>query len=115
MLRIVTALAGLALCVSCTHYHYVERSPHGGTIALEGDRERARAEADEAMRDHCRGDYRIIEEGTAVRQAHEFHDPMDQNAPQQSHVQLTAGDTHRDDYALEYQMTYICDARTAVD
>jgi hypothetical protein len=109
----VLVVTGALMAVACTHVHYVERSPAGGTLALEGNRDRAMNEARGEMRDHCGGEYRIIEQGTAIRPAHEPSDPMGVNDPQQSYVQASAGETHRDDYALEYHVTYICEPRRA--
>ena len=44
----------------------VKRTQTGGTLALEGDRNKAMQDAQAQMNAHCQGPYSVIEEGEAV-------------------------------------------------
>jgi uncharacterized protein YceK len=60
-------LVFLALALSaCGGIRYVTRTQTGGTIALQGDPEKAMEKAREAMAQHCNGAYTVTEEGEAV-------------------------------------------------
>ncbi len=54
-------------CSAGPSYRVVKKTQYDGTLALyrPNDQE-ARAEIDRVMRDHCRGDYEVLEEGEVV-------------------------------------------------
>lgn len=57
----------LALALSaCGGIRYVQRTQTGGTIALQGDPDKAMEKAREAMAQHCNGQYTVTQEGEAV-------------------------------------------------
>jgi hypothetical protein len=53
-----------ALVAACGSARYVERTQYGGTIALNGDRNKAMEQADKMMTQHCGpGNYTVLREG----------------------------------------------------
>ena len=57
-----------AVLSACGTARYVSRSQYGGTIALEGDRNKAMEAANQDMAGHCGGPttYQIVQEGEVV-------------------------------------------------
>jgi hypothetical protein len=53
-----------ALVAACGSARLVDRSQYGGTIALNGDREKAMEQANQMMAQHCGpGNYQVVHEG----------------------------------------------------
>jgi hypothetical protein len=52
--------------VGCGAARIVHRTPAGGVVALEGDRNKAMEQAHQLMADHCGGPYQIMSEGEHV-------------------------------------------------
>ncbi len=60
------AASALATLTGCSSIRVVQKTPAGGTVALEGAEGGAREKADEYMRSQCPAGYEIVEEGEAV-------------------------------------------------
>jgi hypothetical protein len=58
-------LLGLTLA-ACGGIRVVDKTPSGGTVALEGSYDTAREKAEEFMRSQCPQGYRILDEEQAV-------------------------------------------------
>lgn len=58
LLSFVTGCAG--------SIHVVEDARTGGTVALHGPEEKARAKAEEHMKTRCPGGFEIVEQGEAI-------------------------------------------------
>ncbi len=65
---VVLAVASLVLG-GCGSYRVLAEAKSGGTIALEGSHDSARAKAEGYLRTHCPGGYEVVEEGDAVSAA----------------------------------------------
>jgi hypothetical protein len=107
---ILRLLVGLSLLAAgCSGYRYVERSGNGGTIALEGSRDRARPKAEKAMEDHCPSGYRVLAEGEEMVPPEHYD-----NDDSENHLSVgESGESLRSGYKNEYRLTYVCDVVTA--
>jgi hypothetical protein len=56
------ALLLLTLC-ACGTARYIQKTPTGGTLELEGDPDRASLEAKRLMIEHCKGSFQVTSEG----------------------------------------------------
>jgi hypothetical protein len=60
-------VASLAMfSIACSGIRVVQRTQHGGVVALEGSRDGATEKAMQYMSTHCPKGYDIVEEGEAV-------------------------------------------------
>lgn len=59
---LVVIVLGL-LAAGCGTARYLQKTPTGGTLELEGDPAKANAEAKRLMADHCRSGYKVVSEG----------------------------------------------------
>jgi hypothetical protein len=94
-----TAIAG------CGSARYVQRTPNGGTIALEGDRNKAMEAATKNMQAHCPGGYQILSEGEAAIGT-DTGARSDTQQNKDGSVTQTAGQSTRT--ATEWRVTYQC-------
>src|SRR5438128_2247359 len=63
----ISAVAlALATLSGCSSIRVVQKTPSGGTVALQGAEDGAREKADEYMRSQCPAGYEVVEEGEAV-------------------------------------------------
>jgi len=63
----LVALVAVVILAGCGTARYIERTPTGGTLALDGDPDKANKEAKRLMVDHCKsGGYKVLYEGRAV-------------------------------------------------
>jgi hypothetical protein len=66
MLRFACLTLLFGTLAACGSARVVERTQYGGTLALEGDQNKASEDAHAQMQAHCRGPYTIVREGEAV-------------------------------------------------
>jgi hypothetical protein len=100
---LVGALAVLA--AGCGTARYVQRTQTGGTLALEGDRNKAMEEASKMMVAHCQGAYTIISEGETVVGSDTSH--QDQSyVTKDGRVVNQGGESTRT--ATEWRVNYQC-------
>ena len=48
------------LAAGCGTARYIQKTPTGGTLVLEGDPGNAKSQAERMMATHCAGDYKIV-------------------------------------------------------
>src|SRR5215208_4873248 len=66
MSRSLLFVSLVSLAVGCGYARLVYRTQTGGTLALEGERDKAMEDAAQQMSAHCRGPYTIVSEGENV-------------------------------------------------
>jgi hypothetical protein len=109
MIRLVFATVLLGtLAAGCGSARIVERTQYGGTLALEGDQEKANADAHEKMRAHCQGPYTVIKEGEAVVGSQTDYR---ENTRETRRGSRTAGGAVTQD-VTEWRITYQCGVAT---
>jgi len=64
--RLARVCALVVFAAGCGSARYVTKTPTGGTLLLEGDRDRAMSQAQRMMVTHCAGDYTIVKPGELV-------------------------------------------------
>jgi hypothetical protein len=70
-LSLLAGLLGLTLA-ACGGIRVVDKTPSGGTVALEGSYDTAREKAEEFMRSECPQGYRILDEDRSIAQRIEW-------------------------------------------
>jgi hypothetical protein len=97
------ALASLSLA-ACSSIRVVQKTPQGGVVALQGDREEAMQKAVTYMQSQCPTGYQIVEEGEAVI-GQDIQTETTQNRSRWGNSQSTRGSTTD---KREWRVTYAC-------
>jgi uncharacterized protein YceK len=71
MRHLVAVLFASFVLGGCGSYRVLSESKVGGTVALEGSHDGARAKAEQYMRTQCPAGYEIVEEGDAASPSEE--------------------------------------------
>jgi hypothetical protein len=58
--------AMVLFAAGCGTARYVQKTPTGGTLVLEGDPTRAKSQAEHLMVIHCAGGYRIVSDAKTI-------------------------------------------------
>jgi hypothetical protein len=66
VLGVTVVAMAMILLTGCGSIRVVREAKSGGTVALEGSHDGARAKAERYMRAQCQSGYEIIEEGDAA-------------------------------------------------
>jgi hypothetical protein len=110
MLRVATVTLLCSFLLACGSARLVHRTQTGGTIALQGDRNKAMENAHQMMQQHCQGPYQIVEEGEVVVGTDTQHGEESYVAEDGTLVQQGGSSTRQ---AKEWRVTYTCAAAAA--
>ncbi len=103
----IALIAGAVLLESaCGAARVVKQTQTGGEIALEGDRDEARKQADKEMMAHCQGPYTVVEQGEVVVGTDTVHTDDTYVDEETGTVVNEGGESTRD--ATEWRIRYEC-------
>jgi len=102
----IAALVVVAGCDPTGYADLVRKDQSGGILALRGDQNLARADAEAKMRDHCGGDYEVtVEEKVVVGEHMTTVDNETRSRRSKSGVEESVTSD-----ISEYRLTYACSA-----